>query len=103
MNTQIIGKNIKSIRKSRNLTQANLSEIVDISKNYLCDIERGTKSPSFKTVLKIADALEVDINRITGDTTIVGKQENLSDLSKRLLDLPDIEYRRIVKIFRTII
>ncbi len=103
MDTSVIGKNIKKLRKSKKLTQAVLSERVDISRNYLSDIECGNKSPSFKTIIKIADALNVDINMITGDTTIVGKQENISALTKRLLDLPDKEYRKIMQIIEVLL
>ena len=36
-----IGKIIKTLRTNKNLTQEELSEKIDISKNYLSKVERG--------------------------------------------------------------
>lgn len=59
----IIRKNIKKFRKERKLTQQQLAEAVDLSVDYICEIESPTKNKSFSIVAlgRIADALEVDI------------------------------------------
>lgn len=58
---EILINNIKYFRSLKNLTQEKLSEISGISKDYLSEIERGKKTPSIKRLIKIAEALEIDV------------------------------------------
>ncbi len=61
----MIGKNIKELRQKRKLSQEKLARLADISLNTLTKIESGfTKRPSIQTVKKIADALEVSIDKL---------------------------------------
>ncbi len=57
----IFRKNLKYYRTSLNLTQDNLSELTGISCDYLSEIERGKKTPSFKRMDLIAKALNVEV------------------------------------------
>ena len=50
-----IGKKIKELRKSKNLTQEEFSEQIGISRSYLSDIENNRKSPSVETLDKLAE------------------------------------------------
>ena len=52
---------INNIKYFRSLTQEKLSEISGISKDYLSEIERGKKTPSIKRLIKIAEALDIDV------------------------------------------
>ena len=56
----IFGKNIKRYRQSRNLSQANLAEKLDISDNFLCNIENGNRWISPQTLVKFASALNIE-------------------------------------------
>ncbi len=58
---ELLIKNIKYFRTQKNFTQEKLSEISGISKDYLSEIERGKKTPSIKRLIKIAEALDIDI------------------------------------------
>ena len=58
---ELLRQNINKYRLSKNLTQEKLSEISDISSDYLSEIERGKRIPSLKRLLLIADALNVEI------------------------------------------
>lgn len=55
----IFGKNVKYYRYRKNLTQAQLSEKINISVNYLGRIERGLHSVDFDLVDKIAAVLNI--------------------------------------------
>ena len=58
--TEIILKtNIKKYREKAGLTQEQLSEMAEISPDYLSEIERGKKIPSMKRFFKIAKALNI--------------------------------------------
>ena len=52
--------NIKFYRTLRNLTQERLSELAGVSTDYISEIERGKKTPSFKRLLLIAEALKIE-------------------------------------------
>jgi len=56
----IFSVNIKRHRQSRNLSQADLAEKLDISVNFLCNIENGNRWISPKTLVKFASALNIE-------------------------------------------
>ena len=60
----IIRKNIKKIRKERNLTQQNLADMTDISREYICDIENESRNKHITIALlgRIAEALDIEIS-----------------------------------------
>ncbi|HNU96379.1 MAG TPA: helix-turn-helix transcriptional regulator [Candidatus Magasanikbacteria bacterium] len=58
-----IGKNIKKLRKQRNLSQDKLSKLANISHNTIIKIESGAiQSPTMDTASKIAKALGVSLD-----------------------------------------
>ena len=56
----ILSRNIKRHRQSRNLSQADLAEELDISVNFLCNIENGNRWISPQTLIKFASALNIE-------------------------------------------
>lgn len=61
MNT---GKIIKQKRQEKNLTQAQLAQIVSVSEPMICQIERGTKIVSLPLAKELSEALECNINEL---------------------------------------
>lgn len=61
MDYQQIGRRIRSEREKLNLTVEKLSEIMDLTPNYLGKVERGEKNPSLQTLVKISNCLRVSI------------------------------------------
>lgn len=59
-----ISKNIVYYRHLNNFTQEKLSEITDISTDYLSEIERGKKIPSVRRLIKIAEAFEIEAYKL---------------------------------------
>lgn len=56
---------LKIIRKNKNLTIRELSEMAGVSMGYICHLENGSrKNPSKEIMEKIADALEENIMEI---------------------------------------
>ena len=55
------GKRLRAIREERELSQAALGKLCDPPMSYqdLARLERGERTPSWATVLKIAKALKV--------------------------------------------
>nr|WP_317323414.1 helix-turn-helix transcriptional regulator [uncultured Flavonifractor sp.] len=59
-----IGLNIMYYRKERGWTQMDLAEAVDLSRNHMQRIEAATAVPSLSTLLDIADALGVPVQKL---------------------------------------
>ena len=57
--TKLLGKNIKKYRENKGLTQNDLAEYVELSREYIADIERGLKHISLRKLFMIADVLQV--------------------------------------------
>ena len=57
-----VGITIRENRKSKNLLLRQLSAILDIDIAILSKIERGERMPTKEQLIKIADALEIDVN-----------------------------------------
>ncbi len=55
-----LGKNIKKFRKIKGLSQNNLAEFVDISREHLAKIETAKRCISLTLLFKIADYLEIE-------------------------------------------
>jgi len=56
---EIFTKNLRFLRKKRGISQLKLSEILDISPNYLNAVENGKNFPSPEIIQHISDALDV--------------------------------------------
>jgi len=54
-----IGHRIQQIRKKKSLSQEDLAEKANLNSTYLGHIEQGRREPRFKTLKKIAAALNV--------------------------------------------
>ncbi len=80
----LVGEKIKSRRLKIGLTQEKLAEICDISVSYIAHIERGTKSLSLETAVKISNALDISldyllINEINNNSRIIKALESELD------------------------
>lgn len=58
----LIGAAIKKARKERNLTQAQLGELVGVQKAQISKIENHLTDARFDTILKVFEALNAKIN-----------------------------------------
>lgn len=62
----IFSKNIKRLRKRKNLTQEELAELADLSISYVKQIEscKGFKNLTLTTMLKLSKALDTTISNL---------------------------------------
>lgn len=65
-----IGKKLANARIEAGYTQQKLSEITDISRSYICDIENGRYNPSLNAIIQISSALNIDYNFLLKMTEI---------------------------------
>ena len=53
------GKILRKYRLQEKLSQEKLAELANLDRTYISQIERGLKSPSIKTLIALAHALQV--------------------------------------------
>lgn len=56
---QVVGANVRRLRKERRLTQEQLAMETEIDLTYLGGIERGRRNPSVSVLGRLASALGV--------------------------------------------
>ena len=55
------GQRVKEIRLKQNISQEELAFRCGLSKNYISDVERGTRHISLKSIEKIAEGFVINI------------------------------------------
>ena len=53
------GRKLRQIRRFKNLTQEQLAEAIGVSVEFISNIERGINAPSFDTLEKLSEFLNV--------------------------------------------
>ena len=69
-----VKNNVKEYRKKKKITQVQLAETVEVSRQSIYAIETGKSEPSLELAFKLSIALDVDIKKLfelidTEDTT----------------------------------
>jgi transcriptional regulator with XRE-family HTH domain len=60
-----IGRNLRRLREDRLLTQEELAEAAGVSRDQVSRIERDEVDPRFRTIRKLAGALDADPRELT--------------------------------------
>jgi transcriptional regulator with XRE-family HTH domain len=64
-----IGRNLKAARVRRLLTQEELAKKAGVSPSTIVNIERDQTVPHFRTIRKLAAALDVDPTSLLGESS----------------------------------
>jgi transcriptional regulator with XRE-family HTH domain len=62
-----IGEKLREIRTRRLLTQDELAEKAGVSQSTIANIERDNAEPQFRTIRKLAKALDIEPTELLGD------------------------------------
>ena len=57
-----LGYRIRYLRQQKGLSIESLALEAEINRNYLGDLERGTRNPTLVVLNKIAKALDIDLS-----------------------------------------
>lgn len=91
---------LKQLRMARNITQARLAELISVDPRVYNRWERGTATPQFDTVIKIADILQVSLDELAGRKPVSAEvkihNHDLSKLYYQVDDLPDEDQKALV-------
>jgi transcriptional regulator with XRE-family HTH domain len=79
---------IRQMRRAKLISQLDLAIKANLSQSFLASLESGKKQPSVMTLIKIAQALEVNPGDLFPRTIQSGKNTNeIKDEIRSLLDM----------------
>lgn len=85
IDTKGIGRRIQKLRKEKGMTQEHVAEVLDMSVNYLSNIETGRDICSTVLLLGIANILNASIDYILGDNLNYNKMNHTTGEQHALL------------------
>ena len=101
---KLLGVRIKEIRKTRGLSQEQLSGKIDIDPKHLSRIESGRSFPSLDTLEKLANTLQVEVKDFF---EFAHEAKNTRELKTMISDLlkevNDEQLRLAVKVLRALV
>lgn len=100
---QKIGRQIQIMRKKKGYTQQQFAEIVDLSTNYLSDIERGKSFPRADKLVAIINALGCSADELFADVIDCGYQSKASQLSDTLGELSPENQQLILEVLEVLL
>jgi len=102
-----LGKNIRSIRKQRGLTQEELGIKAGVDPKYIGEIERGKANITIRTLLNISEVLETTVGELLLFTLVKKEsleiQEDAIKIVKILKRLKKEDRGSLVNILKAII
>ena len=94
-----VGARITELRKQRGYTREKLSELADVSVQFLADIEKGRKSMTVATLKRIAAALLVPTDYIVNGTMGNSDNDGIVSIINTLSDQNKKRAEKILTIF----
>lgn len=102
MNYKKLGERIREERLRLNLTQAQLAEAIDISDTYMGAIERGERSLTLDTLVRLVNRLGVTVDYLLSDS-VTDTDSNIMEQFKQIIDRQPLERKQMaVNVLRTI-
>ena len=98
-----IGKRIKEQRERIGLTQEQLAERLDFTKNYISTIERGASFPRCENLILLLNGLETSADAIFCDVLDYNVSYRISVLPEEFNSLPYDEQKRILNMVELMI
>ena len=101
MDYKRLGERIREERLKLNLTQAKLAEAVDISDTYMGAIERGERSLTLDTLVRLANRLCVTVDYLLADS-VADNDANILEQFRQIMDKQPLERKQMaINVLRT--
>lgn len=101
VNFKLIGKRVKEIRLSKNLSQAQLAEMADLSAQYLSHIETARKKASLTSLINIAKAMGITLDDLLNGNQVNNLREYQNDIALLWLDCSEYEKRVLYEMLKS--
>lgn len=90
MNFYLLGQKIRKLRTIHHFSQADLAEIIEVSTNYIGQLERGDRKPSLETLVSLCNALHTTMDYLLSDSLNQNDEQISLDILSQLSKLsPD--------------
>ena len=97
----LLGRRIRAIRNANGWTQEELGAKSDVSYKYIGEVERGQQNPSLDTLIKIADALEIELSDLfCFEQQISNRKDVEAMLAKIIKGISDDDLRQLFFILK---
>ena len=92
-----VGEQVRNAREKSKLTQEQLAELIDVSPQYISDLERGVVGISVATLKKLCVATNIQSDRI-----LFGRanQERIDILGNMCEDLSDEQFQILMDVVK---
>ena len=102
MDYKRLGARIREERLRLHLTQAQLAEDIDISDTYMGSIERGERSLTLDTLVRLVNRLGVTVDYLLADS-VTDSDANIMEQFKQIVDQQPMERKQMaINVLRTI-
>lgn len=93
MNNISIGNKIRILRQNKKFTQEKLAEKSDMTQQHISKIEQGIVEPTYETVYRLAEALDVSVDTLIENNFKKIEDNNVYELLQKLdfLSVDDIK------------
>ena len=99
----LLGKKIQEVRKSKNLTQEKMAELLGIETSSLSNIERGKYYPTAENLAKIADILDIEPFKLYVFSHNKSISEIKSDINEMLAKANEDELRLVYRVLTSLL
>jgi transcriptional regulator with XRE-family HTH domain len=93
---------LRLLREARQITQTRLATLLEVDPRVYNRWERGTSSPQFDTVVKIANILQVSLDELAGRSASITEPKihnvELLNLYQQVDSLPDTDQQALVSV-----
>ncbi len=93
-----LGKRIKELRENKSLSQQQLADILNMEASNLSKIERGIQIPKEESLLKLSNALNVNVVDLFDYEHFTDRVTLLTNINKILTVSDDTTLQKIYKI-----
>lgn len=80
----MLNENIKTIRKSKGLSQEELAIKLNVVRQTISKWEQGLSVPDSDMLISISEALETSVSTLLGETVIESRADDLKVISEKL-------------------
>lgn len=102
VNFRLIGKRIKEVRESGNLSQMDLAERTELSVSYISMIENAKRKVSLDALIRIANVLGVTVDELLNGNQLYNPTEYQTDMDQLFEDCNNYEKRIIYELAKAV-
>lgn len=92
-----IGKKVRKLRLKNNMSQVDLAFLIDVSPSYIGYLEKGLKSMSLETLIKVANVFKVTTDMLLSDCLVGNQSIVVKEMAELLEGCSVYECRIIVE------